>query len=201
MIAEDYRSWFMVGSLALMLVAASPTLALFIHLPSGSERFSELWLLGPGHKAEDYPSSVRVNKTYSVYVGVGNRLGYSAYYKIFVKFGNQTQPLPVDSNATPSSLPELYRYDFFVRDDEVWENLLNFSISDINRYDDFLVVNSLSINEVSFRVGILSVWDVVRSGYYFRLFLELWLYNMESQSFKYHSRFVSLRLNVTSYEI
>jgi len=193
----QYRGWFIVGSLALMLVAVVPASALYFHLPDGSESFSELWLLGPGHRAEDYPFNVRVNETYSVYVGVGNHLGYSAYYRVYVKFRNETQPLPVDSNATPSALQTLYEFNFFVRDGQVWETSLSFRITNAGRSGDFLTLNSLSIDEVTFLVDSYSYWDRERSGFYFQLFFELWLYNMTSQSFQYNSRFTSLWLNVT----
>jgi len=193
-----YRDWFIVGTLALMLWAASPTLAIFIHLPSGSEKFSELWLLGPGHKAEDYPFNVRVNETYSIYVGVRNQLGYSAYYRVYVKLRNQTQPLPVASDATPSKLPALYEFNFFVVKGQVWETLLNFKILDIERSNDFMIVNNVSINDFPFRVDSISIWIMKMNGFYYQLFFELWLYNMTSQGFQYHNRFVGLWLNVTA---
>jgi len=194
---EVHRGWFIAGSLALMLTAATPALALFIRLPNGSERFSELWLLGPSHKAEDYPFNVRVNETYSIYAGVGNRLGYSAYYMVYVKFRNQTQPLPIDSNATPSTLHTLYEFNFFIRDGEVWETLLNFKILDAESSNESMSVNNLSINEIPSGVDSLSVWDEARNGFYYQLFFELWLYNMTSQHFQYHNRFVGIWLNVT----
>lgn len=197
MLVEEYRGWFIVGILALMLVSASPTLALFIRLPTGSERFSELWLLGTGHKAEDYPFNVTVNENYKVYVGVGNHLGYSAYYMVYVKLRNQTQPLPIDSNATPSPLPPLYEFNFFVRDGTVWETLLNFKVLDIEHSNDIMVLKILSINDITFRVDSVSVWDSIRNGFYYQMFFELWLYNMTSQSFQYHARFVRLWLNMT----
>jgi len=196
-LVEEYRGWFIVGILALMLVSASPTLALFIRLPTGSERFSELWLLGTGHKAEDYPFNVTVNENYKVYVGVGNHLGYSAYYMVYVKLRNQTQPLPIDSNATPSPLPPLYEFNFFVRDGTVWETLLNFKVLDIEHSNDIMVLKILSINDITFRVDSVSVWDSIRNGFYYQMFFELWLYNMTSQSFQYHARFVRLWLNMT----
>jgi len=196
---RQYRSWFIFGSLALMVAAAYPISASYVHPPGGSERFSELWLLGPGHKAEDYPFNVRVNEMCSVYVGVGNHLGSPAYYRIFVKFRNQTEPLPVASNATPSPLPELYEFDFFVRDSEVWETLLNFRIVDVIGYDNYMIVNRLLVNEMVFQLSppSLAMWNRERSGFYYQLFFELWLYNMTSQSFGFHNRFVGIWLNAT----
>jgi len=194
----EYRGWFVAASLVLMLVAAVPASALYIHLPSGSDSFSELWLLGPGHRAEDHPFNVRVNETYSVYVGVGNRLGYSAYYRVCAKFRNETQPLPVASNSTPSSLSELYEFDFFVLENQVWEEMLDFRFLDVEHLNDSVTVGSLSINDVTFRVNGASLWNAERKGFYCQLFFVLWLYSAASQGFQYHNRFVSLWLNMTA---
>lgn len=195
---EAYRGWFAAGSLALMLAAASPTLALFIRVPSGSERFSELWLLGPSHMAEDYPFNVRANETYSVYVGVGNHLGYSSFYRVYVKFRNETQPLPDASNSTPSSLSELYEFDFVVPENQVWEELLDFTFHIAAHSNDFVTVESLLINDVTFMVNGTALWNVEREGFFYQLFFELWLFNNMSQNFEYHNRFVSLWLNMTT---
>lgn len=197
MSVEKFRSWLVVASLGLMLVAAFPTINLLIRLPSDSESFSELWLLDPNHKAEDYPFNVSVNVTYSVFVGVGNRLGYSAYYRVFLKFRNQTQPLPVDSDSTPSPLPALYEFDFFARDGEVWETLVNFNVLESDYSNDALTVKTLSINDVNFRVDSISLWNTEKKGFYYQLFFELWLFSNATQKFAYNSRFVSLWLNVT----
>lgn len=194
---EEYRGWFIAGSLVLMLAAATPTLALFIRLPSGSEKFSELWLLGSRHEAEDYPFNITVNENYKVYVGIGNRLGYSAYYRVYVKFRNQTQPLPVASNSTPSPLPALYEFNFFVKDSEIWEAPLNFKVLEITSSNDSMTVGSLSINDVTFLVNSLSAWDTERNGFYYQLFFELWSYNTTLQGFQYHNRYVRIWLNVT----
>lgn len=52
MTLEEYRTLFAIGSLVLILIAATPSLGLIISLPRDTERFSELWLLGPTHMAE-----------------------------------------------------------------------------------------------------------------------------------------------------
>ena len=44
--------------------------------------------------AENYPYNIAVGQNYSVYVNVGNHLGSSAYYVLYVKLGNQTDQLP-----------------------------------------------------------------------------------------------------------
>jgi len=190
---EVYRGWFIAGSLTLMLVAATPALTLFINMPSGSERFSELWLLGPDKKAEDYPFNVRVNETYRVYVGVGNHLGYSAYYRVDVKFRNQTQPLPDLSNSISSPLSSTYEFRFLLTDGGTWERRLTFSFQGEPAFISDVLIN----NEV-FPVSCSSTWDQQRSGFYYQIFFELWQYNVTSQSFRFHNRFVGIWLNVTS---
>ena len=90
---EDYRILFIVATLGLSLVAASPALSAVVPFSGGSERFSEFWLLGPWHMAEGYPFDVGVGEEYSVFVGVGNHMGCSEYYVVYVKFRNSTQPL------------------------------------------------------------------------------------------------------------
>ena len=68
---EEYRAVFMVASLASVLIVAAPTLSMVVPFPRGTERFSELWVLGPNHMAEDYPFDVRVGEQYQVFVGIG----------------------------------------------------------------------------------------------------------------------------------
>ena len=194
---EEYRSFFMTGSLILILIAAVPALGLFIRIPDGSEEFSEFWLLGPTREAEGYPFNVTVNELYFVYVGVANRLGRSAYYRVYVKLRNQTQPLPSASNSSPSMLPPLYEFDMFVRDDGVWEKPLNFTALEASAANDTMLLKSLKINGFVFQVDGFSLWDEESSGFYYQLFFELWLYNMTSSSFQYHNRFVGIWLNMT----
>jgi uncharacterized membrane protein len=195
---EEYRGFFVAGSLILILIAAVPVLGLFIRIPEGSERFSELWLLDPFGKAESYPLNIQVGQSYLVRLGVGNHLGRSAYYRVYLKLRNQTQPLPTASSSSPSILPPLYEFDIFVKDHEIWERPLNFVILDASTNTNSTWLKRLEINGVIFQVDTLSTWDEKRSGFFCQLFLELWLYNMTLQDFQYHNRFVGIWLNVTT---
>jgi len=42
------------------------------------------------------------------------------------------------------------------------------------------------------------VWDDGNGGYFYELFMELWIYNVASDAFQFHNRFVGLWLNVTA---
>jgi hypothetical protein len=193
---DDYKLVFMSAGLIGILLFASPMLSLVLHLPGG-ERFSELWILGPEHMAEDYPFNVEAGEEYLVYVGVGNHMGCSAYYVVYVKFRNQNEPLPNATAATPSPLPPLYEYRVFLEDGKTWERPLTLSFCDVSFSENKSLVRSLMTNGVTFNVDKSASWDVENNGYYYQLFMELWIYNAESRGFEFHNRFVSLWLNMT----
>jgi uncharacterized membrane protein len=85
---EDFKLFYAISCLGLGLIILSPTLALVIRLPSG-ESFSELWILGSGHLAEDYPFNVLEGQAYKVYLGIGNHMGDLEYYSVYVKLRNR----------------------------------------------------------------------------------------------------------------
>jgi len=128
---------------------------------------------------------------------VGNHLGGSSYYLVYVKFRNQTQPLPNVTASEASPLPPLYEFRFFVDDGETWESPLAFAFQDVLLQDDSAFVGRLSINDVVFSVNASTTWDSEYNGFYFQLFFELWLYDTALQSFEFHNRFVGIWLNMT----
>ena len=105
----NYRLIFIAVGLIGVLLIASPAIAGAIHAPGGAA-FSELDLLGPEQMAQNYPSNIAVGQNYSVYVNVGNHLGSSGYYVLYVKLANETDQLPNSTIATPSPLQPLYEY-------------------------------------------------------------------------------------------
>jgi len=193
---EDSKVVFAVVGLIGVLLFASPTLGLALRLPSG-EKFSELWVLGPGHMAEDYPFNVKSDERYLIYVGVGNNMGSSAYYTVCVKFRNQSEPLPNATAGMPSPLPPLFEYRVFVEDGEGWEAPLTFSFSGVSFLENQSLVESLMINDVAFRVDKSALWSEENNGYYYQLFIELWVYEAEFDEFQFHNRFVGIWLNMT----
>ena len=193
----EYRAVFIVGGLILVLAASAPTVSLFLPLSREGERFSELWVLGSGHMAEDYPFNVRADLSYLVYVGVGIHMGSSMYYNVIVKFRNQSEPLPNATAGTPSLLPPLYEYRVFLEDGETWEASVTFSFSGVSFFDNRSLVEVFKVNELAFSVDKVALWDAENDGYYYQVFIELWIYNVESDSFQYHNRFVGFWLNMT----
>jgi len=190
--------WSVVGVLALLV--ASPFLSRVLIYPR-TEFFTELWILDADHRAEDYPFNITRNENYSIYLGIGNRLGYCAYYMVQVKFKNQTQPAPTSfgpiEKRTPSSLQSLYNFTVFVADESIWETPLTFSL-DYHENASKVEMNSLVLNGLSLNLNNQVIaWNSSRNGYYGFLFFELWLYNSTISSFNYHGRYVGLWLNMT----
>jgi len=194
---EDYKVIFAAVGLIGVLLFASPVLSLVVRLPGG-ERLSELWVLGPENMAEDYPGNVTAGVNYLVYVGVGCHLGSSTYYVVYVKFRNETEPLPNSTAGTPSVLAPLYTHRMFIEDNSSSEVPLTFSFSNVSFSDNQSTVGNLVINGVSSSVDKPASWDAVNKVYYYELFMELWIYDPTSDVFSFHNRFVALQLDMTT---
>lgn len=190
------QAFYVVGLLGIILFSI-PTAVSYVRLPSG-EPFSELYVLGPGHMASDYPFNVSEGENYLVYLGVGNHLGAAAYYGVYVKFGNASDALPNATAGVSSPLPLLYEYRVFLTDGQTWEAPLNFSFSDVAFDGNVSFVRNIRINDAVFDVEKMARWDNSSSGFYFRMLAELWVYDAKSDGFGFNGRFVSLWFNVTS---
>lgn len=194
---KGYRLVFIAVALIGVLLIASPVLGVILRLPSGEE-FSELYVLGPGHMAENYPFNVMDGQNYSVYVGVGNHLATSAYYVLYVKLRNETEPLPIATIGAPSPLQPLYEYRFFLANEKYWESLLSFSFSAISFQANQSFIKRMIVNNVEFDLDKLAKWDMNSTGFYYELFMELWTFSPQSSSIQFNNRFVGIYLNLTA---
>ena len=193
---EGYRVVFVTIGLIGVLLIATPALTSVIRLPNGAQ-FSELYLLGPDNMAENYPFNIAVGQNYSIYVGVGNQLGSSAYYVLYVKFGNETDLLPNATLGTPSILQPLIEYRFSIQDSVNWESLLNFSVANASISGYNSQINTLQINGDAFNVDKPAMWDSNSTTFKYQLLFELWIYNSSSSAISFNDRFVDLQLNLT----
>ena len=193
---NDYKLIFVAVGLVGVLLFASPGIASVIHLPAG-EHFSELYLLGPNLLAENYPSNIVADQNYSFYVGVGNHIGSSGYYTVYVKFRNLTDPLPNTTTATPSPLQPLYEYRFSLSDGQSLVSPVVFSVSDASTLGNQSIINQITINNVKFDVNKPASWDSNSTKFSYGLVFELWLYDASINSIQFNNRYVSLQLNLT----
>jgi len=145
----------------------------------------------------DIPFNIKPGVTYSVYLGVVNQMGTICYYTSFVKLENDSQSLPNSTLGTPSPLPVLYEYKSFIGDGATWEVPLTFQVDQLTFHDNISQLAGVIINGIEFPVKESSIWNADKTGYYYNLFVELWIYNSTSGTSQYHNRFVSLFLNMT----
>jgi hypothetical protein len=193
---ENIRIIFITIGLIGVLLFASPTISLLVKLPAGQE-FSELYILGPNHTLENIPFNIKADVTYSVYLGVGNNMGSSCYYTCFVKMGNETELLPNATLGAPSPLPARYEYKSFISDGGTWEAPLTFRVNELTFTDGTSQLSNITINGIELSVNQTSAWNSEKAGYYYNLFVELWIFNSTLGISQYHNRFVDLFLNMT----
>jgi len=197
LILEDFKKIFIIISILGVLAISSPAIAFFLPSQTG-EKFSELYVLGSNNMAEDYPFNVKAGENYKIYLGIGNHMGSSAYYLLYVKIRNQTEPLPNSTEGTPSSLHEIYEYRTLLTEGGVWETSLNFSFRGISFHGNSCFIEILSLNGLDLQVNKIVIWDSENKGYFLQLFFELWINNPEeANSFSFHNRFVGIWLNMT----
>ena len=139
-----------------------------------------------------------MGQNYSVYVNVGNQLGSSAYYVLYVKLGNATDELPNPTLGTPSALQPIYEYRFSLQDSATWQSLLSFMVTNATITPTTSQINTLQINSQTINVDKSAIWNTNTTKFSYQLFFELWLYNQQTRSIEFNDRFVSLQLNLTS---
>jgi hypothetical protein len=148
--------------------------------------------------ADNYPFNVVDGQNYSVYVGVDNHMASSVYYVLYVKLKNQTELLPNATIGASSPVQPLYEYRFLVADGEYWESFLVFSVTEVSFQANQATIKRMMISNVEFDVDKPAVWDMNYTGFYYKLFLELWTFNPQSNSVQFDNQYVSLHLDLTT---
>ena len=97
--------------LAIILVAAICGVILIVVLPQPSEPFTELFLLGPGGNASNYPTNLTVGQTANVTVGVVSHENANANYTLVGTLDNAT----------------ITTRSFSLANNEQWENSISFA--------------------------------------------------------------------------
>jgi hypothetical protein len=192
----DAKLVYVFSCVALSLIILSPTLAEVIPFPAG-QKFSELWILGPSHMLEGYPSNVSAGETYKVYPGVGNHMGDLSYYRVSVKFRNESEPSPNSTSGAPSPLEPVFEYNVFLRDNETWEREFSFSFEGVSFEGNVCRVSKVLVGGYAVDVNKVAVWNETSNAFYYELFFELWIYNATVQGFQFHNRWVGLWLNMS----
>ncbi len=192
---ENHKILYFTVTAILAFLIASPALQHFLVYPQ-TEFFTELWLLGPEQKAENYPYNITQNTNNRVYLGLSNHLGECSYYLVEVKLRNQNTSGPDNFQRTPSALPSLYSFNIVVADNQTVQIPVNFSF-DYSSVDSQINFNRLTINDAPINLnGYSTTYNTTTKEYFGKIVFELYLYNSTLGNFKYHERFVDLRLNI-----
>lgn len=193
---SSLRILYVTVCIFLGLIIAAPALMSVVTF-SANEPFSELFILGQNHKAEDYPFNVGQHQVYRVYLSVANHMGSSEYYAVRMKVGNWTDAPPDDRSGVPSLLETLVEDKFFIANNDAWEKEISFSIENASFAESVSTLQDLVVNNERVQVNKVCLWNQTANGFYYQLFFELWIYSITAQSFQFHDRFVNVWLNVT----
>jgi uncharacterized membrane protein len=194
---KSYRTIFISVCLIGIILFASPTIALLVKQPSETQSFSTIYLLGPNHTLEDIPFNIQAGVQYTVFLGVSNSMGESSYYTCNVKFRNNTESFPEKTSGKPSQLPTLYEYKQFIAAGKSWESPLTFKVNAVSIFDNKAVILTITINGIEYTVNKEAYLDTEKNGFYFALFIELWIYNPIQANVQFFNRTVSFPLKIS----
>jgi len=95
----------------LLLLSIAVSLAVLVYVivtPKQGEKFTEFYILGPGGKAEDYPTNLRVGDTGRVLIGVVNHEYEDVNYTLRISLGNDS----LDERGITLANNQTYSMDF-----------------------------------------------------------------------------------------
>jgi hypothetical protein len=191
---KSFKLIFAVVAILGLLICSTSIWGQSLPKPS-EERFSEMYLLNASNNSTSgLPNSLTAGKEYVVTLGVGNHMAEPQYYIVKIKFTNNSDSLPNILEKKPSNLSTLYNYNVFLNDGRNWEENLTFSFSNFTFYNSSMLIPSIVINDVAIDVNKNLTLNNSTSRPFCEIIAELWIYNASNDSFSYHNRFVSLRL-------
>jgi uncharacterized membrane protein len=152
--------------------------------PRPQERFLSISTLGSNMMAGHYyPSNSSLIDTgfdVSWYLNVYNRMGNPEYLSIRVKLINSTQTAPDDNLHLPSPENHIIELRHMLANDSTWVTPLSWTITEIDKKQDYVVIKGLKINDLEF-----DDLHIASSDGDFRLIFELWRYDTETNDFSF----------------
>lgn len=105
--------------LAVAIAGAIGTLGYVVATPRVGEKFTEFYILGPGGKAEDYPTELKVGEEGRVIMGIVNHEQERTSYKVEVWIDGEKAKLRIDGEDRDEIIVEL-------ENEEGWEREVGF---------------------------------------------------------------------------
>lgn len=197
MILKDIKIILISIGLIVIILFASLTLYNMIDIQQ-EKKYSELYILDTNQMAWDYPFNIVTNHDYYIYLNVENHMKSSVYYILYVNFYNVNYELSNSTIAIPTYDSFLYEYDFVIKDNERWQKLFTFSITNATITGNASYINTIKINNVSFNISESSLWNSNSNTYDYQLKFGLFFYNSTSNLISFTNQIVNLALNLTS---
>lgn len=194
---RDLEAVFLLVSFVGVLIIASPIVLTYIP-SSPAERFTELYILGSEHAADNYPFNIEAGEKYRFYLVVVNQRGCSSYYRLLTKIRNTGEAPPNPVERSPSDQEAFYELPVLLGEGERWEEVFIITFPSIHLENDKIYVPELTLNGSSLQINKTLNWSDEKEGFYAELFFELWIYNKTPEAFQYDNRFVGIWVNVTS---
>jgi hypothetical protein len=124
-------------------------------------------------------------------------MGSLGCFRVYVKFRNQSEPLPDRINKLPSSLEPIFEYNVLLRNNETWETVFSFSFAGVSFEGNVSRVSKVLVDGYAVDVDKTAVWNETNNRFYYQLFFELWAYNATVSGFQFQHRSVGFGLNLT----
>jgi hypothetical protein len=193
---SDAKTLYIVVTFTIALVLLTPLLSQIVQISRG-ESYSEIWLLGDSDKAENYPQNLSQGETYNVKLGIRNNKGSLAYYLVYLKMLNQTDPIPNSTQIEPSPVPPTWEWQLTLADGQDLSLPVSLTLSSVKFVDNTCTIGGLLIGDQAVRLEKDIQQDSVENGYFLRILFELWIYNRATNSFEYDNRFVYTWVRIT----
>lgn len=182
-ISSSKRREFAV--LFIIFLVISETIAYMAITPRPGEQFFELYVLGVNRSVGGYypyeDPNIRIGDSVHWYIKLKNSMNTVQLVAIRVKLGNQSTLSPDILQATSSLAPTVVEFKRVITNNETWELPFNWQITNGTFTEGSTRILEVKINNQTYPVPSISAIK----GYNFRLILELWTWNIESNTFEY----------------
>jgi len=91
----------------------------------------------------------------------------------------------------------LFEYKTFIEDGATWEVPLTFRVNELSFANGVSHLSGIIVNGIDIPISEMSAWNNDKTGFYYNLVVELWIFNSSLGISQFHNRFVSIPLNMT----
>ena len=179
---DDWHLVFVSVCLILIFAACAPVIMTLA--PIREEPFMALAVLGEEGMVEHYypddDPEIEVGEEVHWTLYLNNHMGEAQYVSLRMKLLNSTMSAPNSTTCSQSPASAIYEVRRVLLDNGTWIYPFTWSIVDVERVGDFIMVTQLSANK-----NFIEIEAIAKDGYNFRFVLELWVYDSDLKDFKF----------------